>query len=118
MKRVYSLKSKDVIDSIFKAKTSVGNSYFAIYYQKHEDIHFKYSISIGKKYGSAVERNLAKRRLRYILSKFKDELKQDVSFVIVVKPSVNTLKYNDILENIKKLLIKARFIEKEEQTNA
>ncbi|HLT00084.1 MAG TPA: ribonuclease P protein component [Acholeplasma sp.] len=118
MNRYYSLKSQNEIDGIFKKKNSVGNSYFAIYMQKHEHRHFKYAISIGKKYGNAVERNLVKRRIRYVLSKFKDDIKSDVSFVIVVKPSVSTLEYNSILEHVSKLLQRAKLIEKEDRTNA
>lgn len=118
MIRMYSIKSKEDMDAVFKNKNSVGNGYFALYTKKHEVSHFKYALSIGKKYGNAVERNLAKRRIRYIVSKYQDLIKKDVSFVIVIKPNVGLLKYNEILTNIEKLLVKAKLIEKEDVLNA
>lgn len=113
MKRVYSLKSKDELDAIFNDKKSVGNIYFAVYTKKHALSHFKYAISIGKKYGHAVDRNLAKRRIRYIVSKYKDRIKNEQSFVVVVKPIAKELKYDDILNSLENLLLKAKLIEKE-----
>ncbi len=118
MNRVYSIKKKDDMDAIFKVKNSVGNGYFAVYTKKHEVSHFKFAVSIGKKYGNAVERNLAKRRIRYIVSKYKDLIKNDISFVIVIKPTVKSLKYNNILTNLEKLFVKSKLIEKEDVLNA
>ena len=118
MKRIYSIKSKDDLDLIFKEKKSVGNGYFVIYKSIHDNPHFKYAISIGKKYGNAVERNLAKRRIRYVISTHKDNIKSNYRFVIVVRQQAKKLSYQEIKENIKKLLYKAKITEKEEQKNA
>lgn len=117
MKRLYSIKSKDEMDLIFKEKNSVGNSYFGIYTKKHDLSYFKYAISIGRKYGNAVERNLAKRRIRYIVSLYKNQLKH-MMFVIVVKPLVRELDYNDMLSQLEKLLNRAKLLEKEDHANA
>lgn len=118
MKRVYSIKSKNELDLVFKEKKSVGNGYFVIYFIPHETPHFKYAISIGKKFGNAVERNQAKRRLRYIVSKYSKYINPKYRFVIVVRPQSNLLPYDLIKENITKLLIKAKLIEKEAEINA
>lgn len=118
MKRVYSIKSKEELDLVFKEKKSVGNGYFVIYFIKHDLPHFKYAISIGRKYGNAVNRNQAKRRLRYIVSSYKEKLKSDYRFVIVVRQQANSLSYKGIKDNITKLLIKAKLIEKEDTLNA
>lgn len=118
MKRIYSIKSKEALDLVFKEKKSVGNGYFAIYYITHEAPDFRYAISIGKKYGNAVERNQAKRRLRYIVSKYKDLIKPTGSFVIVVRPQSSKLSYQEIDNNITKLLYKAKILEKEAAKHA
>ncbi|MFA7416926.1 MAG: ribonuclease P protein component [Acholeplasma sp.] len=118
MKRIYSIKSKDELDLVFKEKRSVGNGYFVIYYQAHEGTHFKYAISIGKKYGNAVNRNQAKRRIRYIVSKLKDKFKNNYKFVVVVRQQSSNLSYKEMESNIYKLLHKAKLIEKEEASNA
>lgn len=42
-------------------KNTVGNSYFVLYYQKnHDNINFRFAISVSKKIGKAFERNLMK----------------------------------------------------------
>lgn len=118
MKRIYSIKSKDDLDLIFKEKKSVGNGYFVIYKSIHENPHFKYAISIGKKYGNVVERNLAKRRIRYIVATHKESIKTNYRFVIVVRQQAKKLSYQEMKENITKLLHRAKLREKEERTNA
>ena len=114
MKRIYSLKKKEEIDQIFNSKKSVGHSYLSIYYETYDQPHFKYAISIGKKYGNAVNRNLAKRRIRYVLSINKDKIHPNVSFVVVVKPKANTLSYQKLSEMLTSLLYKSKILKKEE----
>lgn len=118
MKRNYSLKTTKDIDSVFKGRVSVGNVYFAIYKKQHEYPHFKFALSIGRKYGNAVKRNLAKRRIRFILSENKSRIDNNFSFVIVIKPKAAELKYEDMLSNLNKLLIQSKLMKKEDKINA
>ena len=69
----------------------------------NETSHFRFSISIGKKYGIAVKRNLMKRRIREIIKKHLDLLK-NLDYVFVVKPTSNILDFNQIEQNIVYLL--------------
>ena len=114
MKRSYIIKTSEDIDKVFKKKQSVGDYCFAIYKIEHEYSHFKYSISIGKKYGNAVERNLAKRRIRDIINRFSEKLNSKMSFVIVVKPSVSQLSFEKMNLSIEKLLKKSELLKKED----
>lgn len=90
-------------------KQTVGNSYFIIYYYKnHENNNFRFAISVSKKYGNAVERNLMKRRLREII-RFLD-IKQNYDFFIIAKLKSKILNFEDIKKNIKNLLNKANIL--------
>ena len=61
--------------------------------------------SIGKKYGIAVERNLMKRRLREIIRK-NINLMKNLDYVFVIKPLSKELDFLEIEKNIIYLLKK------------
>ncbi|MFA5560186.1 MAG: ribonuclease P protein component [Acholeplasmataceae bacterium] len=107
MKKRYRIKKNSEIDAIFDLKQSKGNKFFVIYSTiNNQNKNFRFAISIGKKYGSAVERNLMKRRIRMIISNLKDQLDSTLDFVIVVKPIAKTLNYQEIKQYIEELLYK------------
>lgn len=114
MKRHYSLKNINEIQSVFNNKKSFGNKYFSIHYKKHDYPNFKFLISIGRKFGNAVSRNIIKRQIRSIIRDNKDNIKNNYSFVIVVKPNSNVLKYIEIKQIINKLLLKTNLKIEEE----
>jgi len=102
----YSIKKNQEIDKIIKNRDSVGNKYFAIYkMDNNETSHFRYSLSIGKKYGIAVERNLMKRRIREIIRK-NINLMKNKDYVFVIKPISKELNFIEIEKNIIYLLKK------------
>lgn len=114
MKRHYTIKKTKEIDAIFKLKQSKANQHFTVVYQEVEQTHFKYALSIGRKYGNAVMRNLMKRRLRSIVQINKDNIRNTMQFVIVVKPSSKDLEFQEIKKNVEDLLIRATIMEKKE----
>lgn len=109
MKKEYRIKKSEDILELMKKKNTVGNVYFVIYYQKnHDQEHFKFAISVPKKYGNAVQRNKMKRRVREII---KDEsILPNVDFFVVAKVKSQNLNFDEIKLNIKKLLKKANLL--------
>ena len=67
MNKRYILKSNDEIASLVHNKESVGNSYYAIYYKKVDEVKPKIAISTSKKLGSSPTRNKERRRIREII---------------------------------------------------
>lgn len=113
MNKRYRIKKNSEIDAIFKQKVVKGDSYFAIY-QADDPMsdHFRFALSIGRRYGNAVARNLAKRRIRMIIAELTDVLKKKL-FVIVIKPSAADLTYQDIKSKLTVLLKKSKLMENE-----
>jgi len=109
LKKEYRIKKSEDILELMKKKNTVGNVYFVIYYQKnHDQEHFKFAISVPKKYGNAVQRNKMKRRVREII---KDEsILPNVDFFVVAKVKSQNLNFDEIKLNIKKLLKKANLL--------
>ncbi len=109
MKKEYRIKKSNDIQDLMKKKNTVGNVYFVIYYQKnHDQEHFKFAISVPKKFGNAVKRNKMKRRIREII---KDEsILPNIDFFVVAKAKSQSLDFNEIKMNMQKLLKKANIL--------
>ncbi|HOI84919.1 MAG TPA: ribonuclease P protein component [Acholeplasmataceae bacterium] len=114
MNKRYRIKKNSEIDAIFKQKVVKGDSYFAIYQTDDPTSdHFRFALSIGKRYGHAVARNLAKRRIRMIISEFKDNIKKQKEIVVVIKPTVSQLSYQDMKTKLTVLFKKSKLMENE-----
>lgn len=116
MNKRYRIKKSSEIDAIFKQKVVKGDSYFAIY-QSDEPMSelFRFAMSIGRRYGNAVARNLAKRRIRMIISELHTNIKIKKQFVIVVKPTAAQLSYQDMKNKLTVLLKKSKLMENEHE---
>lgn len=106
MKKEYRIKKSEEIETLVKAKKSVGNKFFVIYKSfDHANTHFRYAVSVSKKYGKAVERNLVKRRVRHVVDNLID-LDNTMNFFIVIKPTVKELDFEQIKNQLITLLSK------------
>jgi ribonuclease P protein component len=112
MKKRYRIKKNSEIDAIFKQKKVKGDSFFSVYQiDDTNELEFKYAISIGKKYGNAVSRNLAKRRIRMIILSLKKDFSKNKRFVVVVKPSAKELEFVQMKEKLVILFKKSKLTE-------
>ena len=99
MKKEYRIKKNQEIESVLIEKNSIASKYFVIYKKEnHENIHFRYAISVPKKYGNAVNRNLMKRRIRSVVREI--ELVNDYDFFIVVKNQASILSFDQIKKEL------------------
>lgn len=112
MKKKYRIKKYSEIDAVYKKRNTKSDTYFSIYQAYDKDAkNFRYAMSIGKKYGNAVERNLAKRRIRMIVSELKDQFIKNKLFLIVIKPQAKSLDYSEIKTHLHVLLQKSKLME-------
>ncbi|MCR1809301.1 ribonuclease P protein component [Haploplasma modicum] len=112
MKKEYIIKKKSEIDQLFKSKLKSYNKYFMIFLKKSNlNVNFRFAMSIGKKYGNAVERNKIKRQIRSIIRLNQGSIKVDSDFVIVIRPNANILSYQEIESLIIELLLKLKIME-------
>ena len=112
MNKRYRIKKSSEIDAIFKVKNVKGDSYFAVYQSTDPNgANFRFALSIGKKYGNAVSRNLAKRRIRMIVSELQSQFIINKLFVIVIKPQVSDLSYQEMKDKLLVLFKKSKLME-------
>ncbi len=110
MKKKYIIKKNYYIHKIILEKNSVANKYFIVYKKNNNMEHFRFVVSIGKKVGKAVVRNKIKRQIKAIIYLKKREINEKYDILIIVRPSVNGLKYQEIQKHLMKVLRKANII--------
>ena len=115
MKKAYRVKKSSEIEKILKKRQSVGNKYFVVYKnENHEVSHFRFAVSVSKKYGNAVERNKIKRHVREIVA--HNNINGQFDFFIVVKIPVKDLSFQERKNQLEKLLERHKLLgEKNEQ---
>ncbi len=106
MKKQFRVKKSKEIDAIINHRQSVGSKFFVIYYKESNKNHFRFAISIGKKYGKATQRNLIKRQIRMIFQTKKAIPSYD--FVVVVRNNAKSLKFKEIKDNLENLINKTQ----------
>lgn len=96
---------KEVMDCRDLIKLKSCNIFF-----KRNDQSYKFGVSVSKKIGNAVTRNLTKRRIRACLREIDDKnFVHYFNIVIIVKSSILEMTYNEIKNEISKALL-SRFI--------
>lgn len=103
MNRKYSLKSNQEIEKLIKGKRSVGNRYYAMYYQPSDQT--KIAISPSRKLKTAVQRNYEKRVVREILRKQFTNL-QGLKILVIVKNTVSELSFTEKQNQLRYLIKK------------
>ena len=76
MKKEFRLKKNHEIAKVVKIRQRICGECYNLYYQKN-NIKTKIAFSVSKKYGTAVERNYAKRVAREIIREYYDTLPKD-----------------------------------------
>ena len=100
MKKRFRVKKEKDFSAIFKEGKSFANRKFVIYRLENNEQHFRVGLSVSKKLGNAVMRNQIKRRIRHILIEHKNQLVENVDFVVIARKGVEILDYAEMGKNL------------------
>lgn len=103
MKKSYRVKREQDFTAIFKEGQNVANRKFVVYRLNQEQTHFRVGLSVSKKLGNAVTRNLIKRRLRHLILELKEDLLAE-DFVVIARRGVQDLTYQEMRQNLQHVL--------------
>ncbi len=106
MKREETIKSQKLFNNIIKNGNFIKNDYFVIYSSKNEDNKINYGIAISKKIGNAVTRNKIKRQTRAIIDRNRNLFKKSHNYIIMIRKSCVSKKFNTLEEALIDLLKK------------
>ena len=100
MKKRFRVKKEKDFSAIFKEGKSFANRKFVIYRLENNEQHFRVGLSVSKKLGNAIMRNQIKRRIRHILIEHKNQLVENVDFVVIARKGVEILDYAEMGKNL------------------
>jgi len=100
------IKENKKFTEIINKNNSIKSKYFSIYYEKSEVN--KYGITIPKKIAKANVRNRIKRRIKNIIIKNEKSIQNNFNYVIIVKKAILELNYQNMEQELLKLIKKER----------
>lgn len=105
MKKSQRIKKNEEFQTVFKKGKSFANRQFIVYtYKKPEQEQFRIGLSVSKKIGNAVTRNRIKRYIRQAFLEMKDELKQDLDYVIIARKQAADIDFHTAKKNLQHVL--------------
>lgn len=100
LRKSFRVKKEKDFNAIFKEGESVANRRFVIYRLANSQEHFRVGLSVSKKLGNAVMRNQIKRRIRHILIDHRNELVDNIDFIVIARKGVENLDYAELEKNL------------------
>ena len=107
MNRQYSLKKNKEFNYVYRRGKSVANKHLVLVFVKRRTQGFKVGFSVSKKVGKAVIRNKVKRRLKSAFYTLFDEVDKNTLLIIIARPSIALLDYDDVKKNLIHVLKRA-----------
>ena len=113
MNKRQRIKKNEEFQKVFKKGKSFANRQFVIYGLKKEDqTEFRIGLSVGKKVGNAVTRNQIKRYIRQTFLELKDDVRQDMDYVIIARNPAATLDFHETKKSLEHVLKIAKVLKK------
>lgn len=113
MNKSYRLTKREDFNYVYRQRKSTANQQFVVYYKKNKRIaHFRLGVSISKKMGNAVVRNLLKRRVKEIVWSLREEIKSGYDFVLIVRKPATEQDFHALKKSIYHVLKRAGIIDR------
>ncbi|MGN1208371.1 MAG: ribonuclease P protein component [Christensenellales bacterium] len=110
IKKENRLKKRKQFAYLFKNGSHKGDEFIGLVYLPLKTKNFKVGYSVSKKVGKAVVRNKVKRRLKECVLSFSNLIKNEFYIIVVAKPQIVNLKFDEMKTKLKTLFDKAGLI--------
>ncbi|MDO5725777.1 MAG: ribonuclease P protein component [Tissierellia bacterium] len=96
MKKKYILKSYFDFKKVYEKKQTKGNRQMVLYIKPNGKDFNRLGLTVSKKVGNAVVRNLLRRRMKEIYRENSNNLKTGYDLVFVLKPVCADISYREL----------------------
>lgn len=96
MKKINIVKESRDFQRIIEQGTCYKNRYFVMYTLENNLNHYRFGISISKKTGNAVVRNLYKRKIRNIIDENKKLYPKNKDYIIIIRKNCLDVEYKEL----------------------
>ena len=100
LRKSFRVKKEKDFNAIFQEGKSVANRKFVVYRLENSEQHFRVGLSVSKKLGNAVTRNQIKRRIRHVLITHKNQIIENLDFVVIARKGVEEMNYTELEKNL------------------
>lgn len=107
MKRSSRLSRSEDISRVRREGRSFAHTAIVLGVSPNQLEKNRIAIIAGRSVGGAVQRNLAKRRIRSAFQSFHDQLHQGCDLVIIARKPILTFEYQSLITAMKALLEQA-----------
>lgn len=108
MRKLYIVQRKEEFDDIINNCPVKKNGSFVIYYKNNPFKYDRYGISVGKKLGNAVTRNLYKRKIRAIIDIYKKNYVNHNDYIIILRKNALNKTFEELYQDFEKLMCQIR----------
>ncbi len=110
MKKAYRVKKNRDIEAILHYRKGVHSTSFKVFKKpQNNGTHFRFAVSVPKKFGNAVKRNRIKRQIRSVIAQLP--IAQGWDILIIVKPMAKELTYSSLEKELVICLTKQQLLE-------
>ena len=110
LKQKYRLKKKYQFNYVYRVGKTSHGKFLMLVFSPSKNKQIKIGISASKKVGNSVKRNRARRLLREAISAYIPLINPNFNLIVVAKQSIDGLKLQPVLEDMKNVLNKAGLI--------
>ena len=96
------LKTRE-FERVYSPRKSAASPVMVVYAAPNELGHWRLGLSIGKKAGGSVERNLLKRRLREIFRTAGEAMPEGFDFVVTARKGIAETPFDDLKATLLRL---------------
>ncbi len=108
MKKINRVRKQNEFQSLIHTGKKVVNHSFVLYYVPKKEEQSRVGITLPKKIGHAVDRNLYKRQVRMMCQELIDFSSASLDIIIILRFGYLEHDYRTNKNNLEKLLIKAK----------